>query len=78
MGAKAQGSWGPAPGVLGVRQSPQKHVRSLLGTCGGQSVHAPEGFQPVQVLMVVAVYTDFKGRETTFSRCTPNFEQCQG
>jgi hypothetical protein len=57
MGAKAQGSQGPAPGILGAEQSPWKHAPSLLGTCGGLSVHTSEGLQSVQVLVVAAVHT---------------------
>jgi hypothetical protein len=57
MGAKAQGSQGPALGVLGAGQSLWKHAPSLLGTCGGLSVLTPEGLQPVQVLVVAAIHT---------------------
>jgi hypothetical protein len=57
MGSKARGSQELAPGVVGAGQSPWKHALSLLGTCGGQSVHTPEGLQPVQVLVVAAVHT---------------------
>jgi hypothetical protein len=58
MGTKARESQGQALGVLGARQSPLKHALSLLGACGGCSVHTVKGLlQPVLVLVVVAVHT---------------------
>jgi hypothetical protein len=60
MDTKARGSQGPAQGVLGAGKSPWMHAPSLLGTCGGRSVHIPEGLQPVQVLVVAAVHTGLR------------------
>jgi hypothetical protein len=57
MGVKARGSQGLALGVLGGRQSPWKHARSLLGACGGRSIHTSQDLQLAWVLVVTAIHT---------------------